>query len=219
MRGLLINNFYGIAENVKIFIGVIVFAGVIFSILGDTSMVSVFAFIPAPVMAILAVSCLRKESASRWCQYKCTLPVRRKDIVKSQYISHAVCGAAGCAAVALFLTVSVLIHGNVDFYYGFRDAVTLVLGGGILAFLIGAVAYPLYYWWGEERAEIAMVLAVLGAAGIVVALSMLANVIVQGETVSDFTYYVSLVIILVVTVAAYMGSYAISAMIYKKVER
>ena len=60
---------------------------------------------------------------------------------------------------------------------------------------------------------------VLGAAGIVVALSMLANVIVQGETVSDFTYYVSLVIILVVTVAAYMGSYAISAMIYKKVER
>ena len=64
-----------------------------------------------------------------------------------------------------------------------------------------------------------MVLAVLGAAGIVVALSMLANVIVQGETVSDFTYYVSLVIILVVTVAAYMGSYAISAMIYKKVER
>ena len=41
MRGLLINNFYGIAENVKIFIGVIVFAGVIFSILGDTSMVSV----------------------------------------------------------------------------------------------------------------------------------------------------------------------------------
>lgn len=182
-------------------------------------MVSVFAFIPAPVMAILAVSCLRKESASRWCQYKCTLPVRRKDIVKSQYISHAVCGAAGCAAVALFLTVSVLIHGNVYFYYGFRDAVTLVLGGGILAFLIGAVAYPLYYWWGEERAEIAMVLAVLGAAGIVVALSMLANVIVQGETVSDFTYYVSLVIILAVTAAAYMGSYAISAMIYKKVER
>lgn len=64
-----------------------------------------------------------------------------------------------------------------------------------------------------------MVLAVLGAAGIVVALSMLANVIVQGETVSDFTYYVSLVIILAVTAAAYMGSYAISAMIYKKVER
>ena len=131
MRGLLINNFYGIAENVKIFVGVIVFAGVVFSILGDASMVSAFSFIPAPVMAILAVSCLRKESASRWCQYKLTLPVRRKDIVKSQYISHVVCGAAGCAAVALFLTVSVLIHGNVYFYYGFRDAVTLVLGGGI----------------------------------------------------------------------------------------
>ena len=49
------------------------------------------------------------------------------------------------------------------FYYGFRDVLTLILGGGILAVFMGAIAYPLYYWWGEEKTEIIIALAILGA--------------------------------------------------------
>ena len=43
--------------------------------------------LPAPVLGAAAVACLRRESASKWSRYKITLPVRRRDIVKSQYIT------------------------------------------------------------------------------------------------------------------------------------
>ena len=58
-------------------------------------------------------------------------------------IIHTIWSISGVVIVAVFMTLTVFIHGDQYFYYGFRDAITLVLGGGILAILIGAFSYPL----------------------------------------------------------------------------
>lgn len=218
MNGLLKNNFYGVAGNMKVLFTAIIIVGSIFEVIGDAAMVSIFAFIPAPIMALLAISCLRKESASKWGKYKITLPVKRKDIVKSQYVSHAIAGAIGVLVVAVFMGIAVIIHGNVYFYYGFRDAITLILSGGILAFFIGAIAYPLYYLWGDDKTEIIMVLAVLGAIAIVLGLSLLINIVAGEGGVSDTKYYLSLLIIVVIAAVAYLGSFALADSIFEKVE-
>ena len=209
MKGLLRNNFYGIIENVKIVIVVAMILGIVLLITGEATLLSAFSLMAPPIIAILMISCLRKESASKWEKYKLTLPISRKDIIESQYISHTIWSIAGVAVVAVFMAFTVIIHGDQYFYYGFRDAITLVLGGGILAILIGAISYPLYYLWGAEKTEVILVISVIGSIGIVFALTMLVNTFSDGN-VSDTLYYISLVIVTAVTIIAYVSSYFIS---------
>ena len=73
------------------------------------------------------------------------------------------------------MTITILIHGNQYFYYGFRDAFTLVLGGGILAIFIGSVFYPLYFL-GTEKTEITAILSVIISVAILVGISVLINI-------------------------------------------
>ncbi len=218
MKGLLKNNFYGITDSLKVVALLLIILGAVLALLGDASMVGIFPFMPAPLLAVLSLSCLRRESASRWCRYKLTLPVRRSDIVKSQYISHALCSASGAVAAAIFLAVTVAIHGNIYFYYGFRDALTLIMGGLILSLLMGAAAYPLCYIWGAERMEIILIIALTAAIAVVFGLSLLLNVMLGDAIVSDILYYISLLAITVVTAAVYIGSCFAAAAIYERKE-
>lgn len=190
MKGLLKNNFYGVIENLKIALAFVMLVGVLLLITGEATLLSAFSLIAPPIIALLMVSCVRKESASKWEKYKLTLPVRRKAIIESQYISHTIWSISGVVIVAVFMTLTVFIHGDQYFYYGFRDAITLVLGGGILAILIGAFSYPLYYLWGAEKTEVILIISVIGSIGIVFALTMLVNTFSDGN-VSDTLYYIS----------------------------
>ena len=218
MKGLLKSCFFGIKGNLRVIGAAALLLGGICLIMGDPSVVSIFPFLPAPVLGAAAVACLRRESASRWSRYKITLPVRRKDIVKSQYISHGICALAGMACAGIFLCLALIIHGNIYFYYGFRDVLTLILGGGILAVFMGAIAYPPYYWWGEEKTEIIIALSILGAVAVILALSMLINFLTGEGGVTDTQYYISLAVILLIAGAAYAGSCFLSALIYEKAE-
>lgn len=218
MKGLLKNNFYGMAGNIKIALIFALVLGAALLISGNAAMLNVFCLIPTPIIAVLSMSCLRKESSSKWEKYKLTLPVRRKDIVKSQYISHLILCMGGTAFVALFLSITVFIHGNQYFYYGFRDAITLIMGGGILAILIGAFAYPLYYLWGAGKTEVISVLSVLGAAAVIAGISALVNIVSGDNPVSNTFYYASLIAILFIALFTFGLSNVLSCSIFKQKE-
>lgn len=96
------------------------------------------------------------------------MPVKKSDIIKSQYFSHVLFSCIGIITVSIFLAITVAIHGNKYFYYGFRDAITLILGGGVISLLIGAISYPLYYVLDYEKTEaIAIISAVISIAFII----------------------------------------------------
>lgn len=215
MKGLLKNNLYGVIENIKIVFAFITLLGMALLFTGEASLLNIFSLIVAPVVAVLTISCLRKESSSKWSKYKPTLPVKRKEIVKGQYISHFLISLAGMLTVALFILLTVLIHGNQYFYYGFRDAVTLILLGGILSILIGAIAYPLYYLWGAERTEIILVLSVVLSIAVIMGLSIFVNFFTGSGDVSDTVYYISLSAIMAITVLIFLLSYFLTCQIFK----
>ncbi|MEQ2782433.1 ABC-2 transporter permease [Blautia hansenii] len=218
MKGLLRNNFYGMLENIKIALIGILLCGVLLWITGDSTLLSAFSLLAAPIIAVLTLSCLRKESASKWEKYKITLPVTRKDLIKSQYISHFILCVIGSVLVAFALIVTVLLHGNQYFYYGFRDAITLVLGGGIFAMLIGVIAFPLFCLWGAEKTEVISIISVLGAVGTILGLSLIVNLLVGGDSVTDLIYYISLVSILLISFITFGISYYLSCRIFKQKE-
>ncbi len=217
MKGLLRNNFYGVIENLKIALAFVMFVGVLLLITGEATLLSAFSLMAPPIIAVLMVSCVRKESASKWEKYKLTLPIRRKDIIESQYISHTIWSISGVVIVAVFMTLTVFIHGDQYFYYGFRDAITLVLGGGILAILIGAFSYPFYYLWGAEKTEVILIISVIGSISIVFALTILVNTFSDGN-VSDTLYYISLVVVTTITIITYIFSCVLTKRIFQHCE-
>lgn len=151
MKGLLKNNFMGVIENLKLLFPLTIIFGIIVSVTGNASLLSIYSLSIAPILSILVVLCMRKETLSKWYKYKLSLPVKRNDIVQSYYISHLCWCIGGMAIVTFFMLLTVIVHGNQYFYYGFRDAITLILGGGILAIFIGSFFYPLYYFFGVEK--------------------------------------------------------------------
>lgn len=111
-----------------------------------------------------------------------------------------------------------LVHGNQYFYYGFRDAITLIIGGWVLAIFIGAIAYPLYVLWGAGRTEIISVLSTIGAVGIVLGLSLLINLLSGDNDISNVAYYASLILILVIALVTFGLSYILSCSIFRQKE-
>ena len=126
--------------------------------------------------------------------------------------------AFGVLLAAVFMGLTVLIHGNLYFYYGFRDAITLLIGSGVLAFLMGAISYPMFYFWGAERMEAILAIGMLGSVGIALGLTWIINLMVGFGQVDDFQYYMSMAFIVAVTLAALALSFALSVMIFRKKE-
>lgn len=214
MKGLLKNNFMGVIENLKLLFPLTIIFGIIVSVTGNASLLSIYSLSIAPILSILVVLCMRKETLSKWYKYKLSLPVKRNDIVQSYYISHLCWCIGGMAIVTFFMLLTVIVHGNQYFYYGFRDAITLILGGGILAIFIGSLFYPLYYFFGVEKIEMTAIISLVISVAVIVGISLLINIFIGGD-VSDTTYYISLAAISMITCITFVCSYLLSTFIFK----
>lgn len=218
MTGLLRNNFYGVISNVKLFLVLDMALYVVLVISGNDSLMTILSIITAPSLSLLAISGLRKENSSKWGKYKLTMPVTRTEIIKSQFIMHLVWTGLGIVGTAVFMSLTVLIHGNLYFAYGLRDAATLVMCGGVLSILVGATSYPLLYFLGTERTEAILIASVIASIAIVFGLTMGINSFLGTGNVTNFEYYMSVVIILVISSILYVISYFVTIAIFKTEE-
>lgn len=89
MKGLLKNNFMGVIENLKLLFPLTIIFGIIVSVTGNASLLSIYSLSIAPILSILVVLCMRKETLSKWYKYKLSLPVKRKTLFKA--IILAIC--------------------------------------------------------------------------------------------------------------------------------
>ena len=110
MKGLLKNNFIGVIENLKLLFPLAIILGIIVSITGSASLLSIYSLSITPILLLLVVLCMRKETLSKWDKYKISLPVRRNDIVKSYYIIHLCWCIGGMAIVTFFMFLTVIIQ-------------------------------------------------------------------------------------------------------------
>lgn len=218
MTGLLKNDVFGVASNLKVYALMITVFGVGCMVSGSITVLKLFCILTPAVLSAISISSLRLESDSRWPKYKLTLPVRRRDIVKGHYLNHLLWSAVGMVIVSAIMAMTVLVHGNQFFYYGWRDAVSLVAIGFVLAVLIGALAYPMYYYFGAMHAELILLGSTLGSVAIVRGLSVLINLFLGEENISTVTYVNSFGSILVVAFAIYALSYFVTCRIFTRKE-
>ena len=218
MKGLLRSNFYAAIDTARIVVVMLVVLEIVLVVSGSAALLSMLTLAVAPLLALMAVASQRRENQLKWSRYKLTFPIRRCYIIRSQYLSHLFWSLGGTAMAALFLALTLLVHGDQYFYYGFRDALTLVLGGAILAMLIGAIAYPLILLLGYTRTEVAMIAGTIGAIGVVTALSLLINIFTESDNITNNIYYVSLIFIMLIGMVLCCASYQLTARLFEKQE-
>lgn len=218
MIGLLKNNFYSTLGSLKLFLGFLLLLSVSVFITGNSILLFAFAAISAPGLSLLSISGLRKESASKWYKHKLNFPVKRKEIVNSFYISHAVWTILGTILTTAIFSITVIVHGNNYFDLGLRDAITLITASGVISLVVGAIFCPLFYYFGAEKTEVLIVIGFAGAVGFLMLLTWIINLMNGFQSVSDFQYYMNLLGVWVSSIILFILSSCIANIVYKRKE-
>lgn len=217
MRGLLRNNFYATLAGAKAFMGIAVLLG-IFVIAMDNvipTLIISYALLVMIGFSLNSIASIRKESATKWGKYKLTAPVKRRDVVKSFFVSQLLWLAVGIAFAAAAVALSVALHGfpfdkNTDAFMLF------VVGIGISLFM-GAFFIPLYFLGGEERSEVILVVSLLGGTGMLMGLTALINKLYPGN-MTPRQIILSGIFMVVCGAAAFAVSCPLTVWVFKKKE-
>ena len=217
MKGLLRNNYYGVIDGAKILLSLFAVMGIALLISGSSELFIIFALAPATLLAFNAVSSLRKDASTKWIKYELTTPVRRKDIIKSRYISHALWTLIGSFLPFIFVAFAILIHGNKFFYPEMRDPVACFSAGLSSALFIGVFFYPSVYCLGTEKNELLLILSLIGAIATTMGIAILLYA-GSDANLTDVEFFIAIVISLAIATAAYILSYFITTFIYPQKE-
>jgi len=220
MIGLLKNYYYGAFGSAVIFLVAFLAAGFGLLFTGGSDMfVYGFILVSGVAFSFNAVSGFRKESSTKWNKYELTAPIKRKDIVKSRYVNHILWVCIGILLSTAFVSLTLLIHGNQYFDNGIRDILSLFSTSIVIALFMGAIFYPAIYFFGTDKSEIMIIISILGAVGATVGIVWLANNLYDyGDPVSDIEFYVSMAVIMMTAIAAFISSCVLTILIYLRKE-
>lgn len=212
MKGLFLDNFYKTISSMKLFGLLVLIVAIILLAIGDYNTLPLFVYISITALSVNAVSSMRKDADAKWNKYELVLPVTRKDIIKCKYLSYLFWVLIGTVIAAIFISLAVLIHGNIYFAYGFRDVFTLFAFGIGIAVIVGALFYPMAYLFGVDKSETLLVISVIGSVGLAVLLTWLIN------QVDALIYYPGLGVFVLAYILIYLASYLVTGSIYNKKE-
>ncbi len=218
MIGLLKNNFYGTIGSAILFFVVFSAMGLVLLITGNPTVLNIMVVISATAFAFNAVSGFRKEASTKWNKYELTAPVRRKDIVKSRYISHVSWAMIGVILAGIFVCLAVLLHGNRYFYHVMRDPLSIFSLSIGVALLLGAFYYPSIYFFGADKSEIIIIISLLGSIGITFFLIWLLNVVTDSSSLTDWQYICFIAIFMGIISVILVFSYFLTVHIFRKKE-
>ncbi len=218
MKGLLKNQFYGALGSAVILLLFFLAIGVGLVISGNSLLLNIYVVVSSAAFAFNAVSGFRKEASSKWNKYELSIPVTRNQIVKSRFVSHAIWVFSGIILSALFVLITLAVHGNMYFYYPVRDPLMLFSCGMGIALLMGSIFYPLIYFLGTDKNEIIMIISLLGSVGATMGIFWLLNAANDFQRLSDSEFYLVVAVYLAIVLITYMLSYFFTTFIYQKKE-
>ncbi len=217
MKGLLIDNFYATLSNAKIFSVIVVLLG-IFVVAMDNripSLIIGYMLLVIIGYSLNSIASIRKESVTKWSQYKLTTPIKRANIITSYFISLCLWLVIGIVFATIGVWLSVMLHGypfdkNTDIFMLF------VVGIGISLFM-GAIFFPLFFIGGEERNEVFLVISLLcGVGGVMGITTLINNFFPEGMTCVQII--LGGVLILACAVIAIVLSYPITVCVFRRKE-
>lgn len=213
MKGLLRNNLYGTLSNAKVFAGFMVLYGIFgVAVVSQTVQIG-YVLIGILGFSVSAVIVAKNEFTTKWGKYKLTLPIRRVDIVKSQFMNQIIWLLVGTLFAGIELGLSWLLHGCP--FDQHIDVLTMFALGISMSLFMGAIFFPLFYAGGEEKGEVFWMIAILCAFGIDYMIVTILNSLLEPGIRAIVLGAAALV---VCSVAAFGLSYLLTVGIFRRKE-
>lgn len=203
MSGLMLKDLFNLRPMAKTLILMFFIFGVIFIPMGNIMTVYFLLMIFA---ALLPMTSLTMDDLAKWDRYALTMPVTRKDIVKSKYL-----------LMVLFFAVVIVISGiitGVSYYLAPQNAAPFwfMFLVGALGIFYGSLLFPLLYKFGSEKARYMMFLLMA-----VIGILLVGWFALFGDSYGgNILPYV--LITGVASIVAFIASYVVSVRIYTKKE-
>lgn len=212
MRGLVLKDFYNMKSSLLILIGIVIFLNIVSIIEGEGSG-SITTTILVMLPMIIATNTIGMDEKTKWDNYAMTMPISRKDVVKSKYVT---------LITIVGLTTVVIVAINI-FLQGLKGEILLsnILENISLNLSIGmilsAIIIPIVCKFGLEKARIALMTFIIIPIFIG---SYLEGNLAQFIGYSNIEVLVSYIayILLAIAFLACLISYLISVKIYEKKE-
>ena len=159
MKGLLAKEFITILKQYKTNI-IISLIFIPYSIILDNPLMLLF--IPF-IFSVLPISALINDEVSHWNKYMYTMPVDKKEIVSSKYLSIVI-----LAAISIILT----LLGNFGLFISgkepiFDDLGISMIGSLVLSFIPPAFLFPFYLKFGVTKGKIVSLIFVAATSAII----------------------------------------------------
>lgn len=159
---------------------------------------------------VLLISTFGYDEYNNWDAYVNALPVGRKNIILSKYLTSAI--LLVCSSI-----ISCIIAYVLTFFYEKSDiSHSLSYIGGCLCGMLIAISlmYPLIFKYGSQKGRIAGFVLIVGGGFV---LGLLSKIKAFSTVVNSFETYF-LIAFIVLTILMLIGSYIISVKIYSKRE-
>jgi len=203
ISGLMLKDLLNLRPMTKTLVVMFLIFGVIFIPMGNVMTVYFLLMIFA---ALLPMTSLSMDDMAKWDRYALTMPVTRKDIVRSKYLM-----------TIMFFGVSIVISGIIAAvsYYLMPETATpfwFIVLVGALGLFYGLLLFPLLYKFGSEKARYLMfvLMAVIG-------ILLVGWFALFGESLNG-NLLIYIMITAVVSIAAFIASYFVSVRLYEKKE-
>lgn len=211
MSGLILNNIYSVRKSVLTSILLASAVVIILVLTKETMALRVALFLPFLLIPVPAFEVLKLDALSGWNTFEITLPVTRRQIVGSKYITFIF---FFMISLLLVVTVFLLTH---MFMYPVIDTVFFnfsLRGMGIILSL-AAFTYPLTYKLGTEKSDAIMIASIGSTFAIFFGLSIFLEVLFKDIHNIDEIFSITFFSI---TVVMFILSYIVSVSIYSKKE-
>ena len=203
ISGLMLKDLLNLRPMTKTLVVMFLIFGVIFIPMGNVMTVYFLLMIFA---ALLPMTSLSMDDMAKWDRYALTMPVTRKDIVRSKYLM-----------TIMFFGVSIVISGIIAAvsYYLMPETATpfwFIVLVGALGLFYGSLLFPLLYKFGSEKARY-MMFVLMAVIGIL----LVGWFALFGESLNG-NLLIYILITAVVSIAVFIASYFVSVRLYEKKE-
>lgn len=217
MKGLLKNNFYSSISNAKFLAGVMFLLGIIVVIMDNDTPTLLIGYMLLGMVgfSISSLAGLQRENTTKWGKYKLTVPVKRKEIIKSYFVSQIIWLIVGMSIALIVMGLSIMLHG---FPFDRHTDILMVFVAGIgISLFMGALFFPLFHIGGNERNEVTFIVSLLCAIGLTMGIVTLINFLF-GSKMTTVQILMGAAILFTCAILLFTMSYFLTVIIFKQKE-
>lgn len=211
MKGLILNNVYTVKRSIQSSCLLAIAIVIVLLIAQNDMALRAAIFLPFLLIPVHAFEVLKHDARSGWQKFEMTLPVTRKKIVTSKYVTFLLLFITSMIIVSIpFLLTHMFVYPTMNaLFFNF------LLRGMGLVMSIATLTFPLTYILGTEKSDTITISSVGFSLGLFFAVSLLLLQFIGSIERFDEMFSI---IFFVITAVLFVTSYIVSMVVYAKKE-